>query len=221
MGTVPFTQWYDDVLPYVGGCPVPVALQKIRQAAIEFCTMSRTWRYLGLTAIDSVALQATYKIATSAALGTLPAETKVVHIYQVNVDQQPLEALTPAQLQSMSDTWFSDEGDPEAFTFFNEGEFTLWRIPSAGAVGAIVVPQVALAPTETATTVDDRVFEFGRAAVAKGARAHIHSIPGKPYSDLSLGQELMAQFREMAGAAQARASGGRGHGRIRTQTIIR
>jgi hypothetical protein len=220
MATIPFTTWYDDVAPYVGA-PLPVVLQKIKQAATMFCEKSRTWRYLGLTPIDAVAAQQTYLIGTAAGAGQLPADTKVVHVFQVNWDGEPLDALTPSQLQEKSDTWFADAGDPEAFTFFNEGEVSLWRIPEANAAGVIVIPDVALAPLEAATTIDARIYERHREAISVGARALIYQMPRKPWTDMELGMATMADFNAMAGSAQVRSAAGRGHARIRTRTLIR
>jgi hypothetical protein len=216
-----FTAWDDDVVPNANGCPLPVVRQKVRAAAIEFCRLSRAWRHLGLTPLDAVASQQTYVIGTSAATGTLPADTAVAHIFQVNYNGVPLDPLTPAQLKGKGDLWFSEEGDPEAFACFKDGQFSLWRIPGASTAGAIVVPDVALEPSQAAATVDDMIFQRYREAVAKGALARIHAMPGKPYTDLQLAGALDRDFRAEAGSANVGASSSRGHARLRTQTIIR
>lgn len=215
------TAWYDHVLPYLNGCPTPLALQKIRESAIAYCRLSRAWRYLGLTPIDAVAGQQTYVIGTGAAVGTLPEGTTIVHVFQVNWAEEPIEACTPAAFQAKSATWFDDAGEPEAFTLFREGEVSLWRIPEETEADAIVIPDVALAPSQTATTVDDTIFEHALDVIATGALARVHSIPNKPYTDLMYGRDLMQAFNAAAGSDQARSASGRGHARLRTQTIIR
>jgi hypothetical protein len=221
MATVPLAQWYDDVLPHVPGCPLGLALQKIRESAIEFCVLSRSWRYLDATALDLNAGQQTYVVGTGAAVGTLPAGTVLVHVFQANYDGQPLTVLTPALFKAKSDTWFDDAGAPEAFTFFNEGEISLWRIPEATEAAALELPEVALAPSQAATTIDDRMFERHREAIAIGARAKLHQLPKVPYGDVQLGIKLQAHFYEKAGLAGGRTAAGRGHSRLRTQTIYR
>lgn len=221
MATTNLTAWYDDVIPAAPGCPLPVALQKIRSAVIEFCKASRAWRYLDLTAIDAVGGQQSYTIDTGATVGTLPSGTVVAHVFQVNYNGEQIDAVTPATFRAKSETWFSDQGDPECFTLFEEGSISLWKIPSADAAGAISIPEVALAPSETATTVDATIFERYREAIAKGALAKLYLMPGKPYSNPNLGMELEQGFRAACGGAGARASSGRGAGRIRTQTIYR
>lgn len=218
MATI-FETWYDDVLPYVNGCPFPVAKQKIRQAAIDFCKRSGAWRYLGMTPINSGAGQQTYVL--SAAVGGVPAGTVVAHVYQVNYLNVPLRARTPAQFKAMSDTWYSDTGTPEVFTLIAEGELSLYRIPTAVAVGAIRIPEVSLAPSQASADIDDRIYEKYRDAIATGARALIHSIPKKPYSDLNLGHALMQDFNAMVGGAAARTASGRGTARLRTATLPR
>lgn len=221
MATTLFTAWYPDVSPYVNSCPLPVQLQKIREAAIAFCKMSRTWRYLGLTAIDAVANQQTYVIGAGAAVGTLPAETVIAHVFQANYNGRPLDVVTPKDFRGKSDTWFDDKGDPECMTLFNEGELSLWMIPEASAVGAIRVPEVALAPSQVATGLDSRIYETYREVIAKGARALIHQIKGKPYTDVQLGMALEQEFKAESGSADLRAASGRGHARLRTRTIYR
>lgn len=216
-----YTAWYDDVLPYVNGCPPAVALQKIGEAAIVFCKASRSWRYRDLTAIDAVAAQQDYVIGTGATVGTLPANTVIAHVFQVNWDGERIDYATPAEFRTLSDTWFSDDGDPEYWTLFAEGVLSFWKIPSANTSGAIVVPEVALAPSQAATSVDDSIWERYRKEIAVGARAFIHQIPHKPYSDLKLGMELERQFVAAIGGANARAASGRGQGRLRSPTIIR
>lgn len=221
MATTAFTTWYDDVMPYVPGCPLPLALQKIRQAAIEYCRVSRTWRYLDLGPIDLVAGQQTYVIGTTAALGSLPSDVVVVHVYQANYNDVPLDVLTPSQFRAKSETWFDDAGEPEAFTLFNEGEVSLWRIPETSETDALELPELALAPTQTAAGIDERVYQFGREAIAKGARGLLLQIPKYPYSDANLGMKLWQDFQIEAGGADLRASSGRGHARLRTRTISR
>lgn len=219
MATTAFTSWYADVLPYVPGCPVDLALQKIRQAAIDYCRMSRTWRYLDLDPIDLVAAQQTYVIGTSAALGSLPADVVVVHVYEAIYDELKLDILTPKEFKAKSLTWYSDAGTPEALTLFNEGEISLWSIPESSEADALTLPEIALAPTQSATGVDDRVYQFARETIAKGARGLLMQIPKKPYSDPMMGMQLWQQFEIEAGGADLRAASARGHARIRTRTF--
>lgn len=221
MATTIFETWYDDVIPHVGGCPVAVAKQKIRQAAIEFCKLSRTWRYRALTAIDAVATQQDYVIGAGAAVGTLPPDTVIAHVFQVNYDGIPLDPETPAQFRARGELWFSEAGTPEGFTLFVEGVLSLAPIPSAGLVGGIVLPEVALAPSQTAAGIDSAIYERWREAISIGARAYIHQIPKKPYTDMNLGMDLERRFIAASGSANARTASGRGQARLRTRTIYR
>lgn len=208
------TAWNDDVVPFVRGAPLAFVLQKIREAAVEYCRGSKAWRYLDQAAIDAVASQQTYLIVP-------PAGTIVVHVFQVNFSGQELGRATPEAFKAKSATWFSDTGTPEMFTLFNEGKVSLLKIPSANAVGAIRVPDLALAPAETATEVDDSVFANGRVAIAVGAKAKLMLTPGTPYTNFELGGKLEHDFGSMCGSAEARVATGRGVGRLRTQTITR
>lgn len=221
MATTAFTAWYDDVIPQAPGCPLAIALNAIREAAIDFCKGSLVWRYLAATAIDAVAAQQRYAIGTAATAGTLPADTAAAHLFQVNYNGAALIAATPAQFRGLSDTWFSDQGDPQYFTLFAEGEIALWQIPSAGLVGAIVIPELALAPSQAATGLDSAIYERYRKAIAKGALAKLLLMPEKPWSSPNLGEKYELDFNAACGSADARASSGRGQARLRTQTIYR
>lgn len=209
-----FTAWYDDVMPHVPTCPLALALAEIREAAIAWCKHTRSWRYLQIAPIASVVGQQSYA-------PVLPANTQLVHVFQLNYLGRALDFATLAAFKAKSDTWFSDQGDPECFTLFNRGTVSLWKIPSSAIAGAIVLPDVALAPTETAVNVDDAIFTHARAAVAIGARARLHSTPGKPFTNLELGAALERQFQALMGAEDANVASGRGHARLRTQTIVR
>lgn len=221
MATTAFTSWYDDVVPFVKGCPLALALQKIRSATIDYCRITHAWRYLDATAINSVASQRTYVLGVGATVGTLPADTIVVHAFQVNYEDEPLTPVKPTDLPGLSATWSTDEDTPQAFTLFQEGELTLWPRPASSVTGAIKIPDVALAPSQAATGVDDRIHQRGREAIAAGALAKIFLVPGKPYTNLQLGEFYEARFGAMAGGAGARVSSGQGHTRLRTQTIGR
>ena len=221
MATITWDAWYDDVLPRAGGCPPNVAKMQIREAAIEFCKLSRSWRYLGLTPIDAVATQQRYAIGTGATVGTLPVKTVVAHIFQVNWNGKNIDVRAPKAFKALSDTWYSDAGEPTDYTLFTEGELALWRIPAANAAGAIVVPEVALAPSQDADGVDSSIWEKYRTTIAMGALGLIHMIDGEPYTDMQLGASELARFRAAAGSADVRAASARGHARLRTQTIPR
>lgn len=221
MATTLFEAWYDDVVPYLAGCPLPIVKQKIRAAAIEFCKLSRLWRYRALTPIDAEASQQSYLIGASAVLGTLPADTVIAHVFQVSFDGEALEVVTPAEFRARSDTWYSDVGTPEVATLFEEGEISLAPIPEATLADAIVLPEVALAPSQTAAGIDSAIYERWRDAIAIGARGLLHQIPKKPYTDMQLGMDLQQRFVIAAGSAGLRAATGRGQGRLRTKTIYR
>lgn len=221
MATTLFTAWYDDVMPHANGCPLPLALQKIREAAIAYCRLTHAWRYLELGPLDAFDGQQTYVIGPGAAVGLLPANVVVCHVFQVNFNDVALEALTPAAFKAQSDTWRTDKGTPTSFTLFNEGEISFWRIPSANAADVIKIPELALAPSQDATGVDSRIWEHGRKAIAMGALAEIFLTPGKPYTNPQLADHYSGRFNALAGTASARASSGRGHARLRTKTLTR
>lgn len=165
-----------EVLVEVPDVPDVVAEHHIRNAIIDFC--QRSTYYRADLAFNTVADQAQY---TSADF-TLPADTRIVEIYDGRLGtDRSIYRKTPGQLETeVGYDWASRTGDVYYVTREDTESLTLVRVPTT--VKAVVI-KAALKPTQTATTVDDLLYNDWHELIAIGALARIYKIPNKVWSD--------------------------------------
>lgn len=169
-----FTSWYDDVLPWVPGCPQSMALNVIRKAAIEFCDRSWAWIYYP-AGINVVNGQMAYAF-------TPPANAVVTRTLQVWYDDEPIDPATPDELNALFQNWRTHTGTPQYHTQDDERNLLLVPTPDADLTGGLKM-RVALKPTITAVDIETRIYEEHREAIASGAKARLMLMQKKPYSD--------------------------------------
>lgn len=175
MANTNFTQWYDDTLPSVPGCPQPMALDAIRKAAIEFCERSWGWIY-NPTAINVVNGQISYAF-------TPPAGAVVSRVLHVWYDDEPIYPRSPDQLDGMFPNWRTSSGTPDYYTQEDERNLLLVPVPNADLTGGLKM-RVSLKPTHNAADIESRMYEEYREAIASGALSRLMMLPKKPYTDL-------------------------------------
>jgi len=89
MPTVPFTHLLSRVLPNVPGCPQPLALQHIRDAAIRVCERTLAWRHVQ---VPYDLMPGVYEYAYAK-----PEGSEVHVLFAAHVNNSPLEILTLEQ----------------------------------------------------------------------------------------------------------------------------
>jgi len=80
--TVEWSAFFPRVLPHVRGCPAPVAIQAIRDAAMEFC--QKTWIWQEVVDMDFVEDDVDVTI-------TLPSDSKLIAIKDFIEDDRKYE----------------------------------------------------------------------------------------------------------------------------------
>lgn len=165
-----------DVMPFVPGCPEPLAVSMMRRAAEDFCRRTSAWR----AALAPLAADGT---ATTFAL-TIPAGAAVHKLLRVTsqpTDQAPLEALLLEPLEAQRRL---DDGDHTLLAFIDTGRTSLAVWPAQPS-GASIVATAALKPTLTADELPDAVLNQHGVAIAAGARALLLAMPGKAWANES------------------------------------
>ena len=187
-----YTVPYEDFLPYVNQY-VPdagefVAVDAIKQAAIEFCEKTFVWQYT-IPAMDIVAEQSNYVLGT-------PADTKSVGPIQVYYDTNLLIPKGPdelADIYRMGD-WQQVIGHPQYVTRIVKPEVILVPQPNEDSPATLHI-KTALAPTRDSTEIDSEIFEQYAEAIAWGARARLLAQPRQDYSDKAGSIEALKMFR--------------------------
>ena len=186
--TVPYEDFLPYVTQYVPDASEFMAIDAIKQAAIEFCEKTFVWQYT-VPAMDVVAGQNTYVIGT-------PADTKSVGPISVYYDQNLLILKSPdelADIYRMGD-WQQVSGGPQYVTRMTKPELILVPNPSTSNSGYLHI-KTALAPTRGSSEIDSEIFEQYAEAIAWGARGRLLGQPRQDYSDKTGAIEALKMFK--------------------------
>jgi hypothetical protein len=163
------------VLPHVA-VPDPMALEAIRYAAMEFCRMTDIVQRVSTASV--VAGTQEYTV-------TAVSEMQVARILGVGWEGNWLSPVAPEQFTTDVGLRGADIGTATAVV--GSPQYYLLKTPSATQFSLYPIPDTALTngltvkasfmPTQTATTVEDLLFnEYGK-QIASGAVAHLMSLP--------------------------------------------
>ncbi len=199
MSTKFWTDWYDEVLPDVPGCPQKVAKNAIRNAAIEFYRDSLAW-VIDHDPMNAVTNQAAYPFEP-------PASTEVVKALNVWYDAKPLTKKTPDELSAMYANWTTHIGTPLYYTQLNSTEIVLVPMPAAALANGVTM-KVALKPKRSSTGLEEYLHEEYLEEIATGAKARMMLMQKKPWSNATLGAANKALFDEAIASVRYRATKG-------------
>lgn len=208
------TDFLPYVLPYVAGCPSPLAEQYIRDVCIDFCTYSLIAQeaHLPVSARQGVD---TYSF-------TPPQGMEVLMIMRAWYEKAPIAVFnldSPAMRPEMISTRFlganTNGGTPRALKMDNTKTFTLNVAPATDSAAAITM-QVALKPTRTATTVPDILFNYYAYEIGQGVIARLYQMPGQEFTNPAIAAAPMATYlmARSNGRVQANRAFGRTQARI-------
>lgn len=212
MSTVNLTRMYDDVLPDLPGCPPLIALNAIRNAAIEFCEITRIYR-VDLTPIIILANTPTYAYAG------MPSGT-VVHepLHSVFGTSRILPKAPDDLQEQFGDDWRTKTGTPLFIVGEDERTVRVVPYPTADLSDTLKL-WVAIKPSDAATTIEQRLFEEYRTVIADGAKALLMASPKKTYTDKEMAAFYAGKFNVSCSSIQRRA--GRGFLRSRPRVKAR
>lgn len=210
---------YDDflsrVLPEVPGCPELVAIQAIRDTAIQFCKESLIHQ-VNHDPIGTVAKKADYDLES-------PVEqTRVYKIMSLWFGGNKLTPASPdmvvdptvyAQNIGGKTTTYST---PQFYTQKDDVTVTLTPIPDQTVARSITM-RVALVPTRDSSSCEDFLYEDWVEPIAFGAVARLMQVPGKAYTNPQASTLYQGRFIVGLNAARQQASRGRVRGDLRVK----
>lgn len=191
---IKFEDMLNDVLPDVPGCTNELAINALRNAAIELCTKS--WIYIqACDPQDTIIGQAEYDLDTFNGY-------KTVGIVTASFNDANILPIGITSLNRSNLYWQDDTGTPTNYFTNDYTTLRLYRIPDL--VGTLNVT-VALTPTKTATGVENFIYDLYSEQLAAGAKARLMLIPSKPFTDPNTSREYRAQFAAAITDAKWRA----------------
>lgn len=211
MATVSTDAFLREVLPYCPDVLEIVAINAIRNAAIEFCRLSTIHR-IDLTPISAVADQAEYTLG-------VPADTQLASVVDLTYAGFPLTPKSMEEIRAYfpGEDWATVEGWPRYYTQINPGTIQVVPYPTDAETDAIR-GRIALMPTRDATTVYDDLYNRYVEAIALGARSRLHYTPSQPYTDPNMAERCKKLFD--AEIAHARIRANKGQTRALTRVLF-
>lgn len=162
-----------DILPDVPTCPNAIVDQAIRNAAIDFCRYTLTWRYT-LSPINVVADTAEYAL-------TPPSDSLIESIHYATHDDTPLVKTTEAEMDSEEGWRDNTTTSPDKYYISSRGTIKLVYTPEDSLINGLDII-VILKPTQTATTLADTLYDDHLEAISHGAKSRLFAKPGKPWT---------------------------------------
>lgn len=196
-----YTSFLPQVVPEVPGCPLAVAEDAVREAAIEFCEKGWAWIYTH-PALTSVINVGTYAF-------TPPTGSLVSRVLQAWYEKRQLVAKTADQLSELYENWTTQTGSPQYTVQDNEESLIIVPMPTVGVADAIRM-RVVLRPTRASTDIETRIYEYHLDAIAMGAKAKLMMMSDKPWANPKMAPAYMAIFEEKIDAARYKAQKGYG-----------
>ncbi len=178
------TNWTPKVAPFVPFCPDPVIEEYIIDVLRDFCHFTRLWDDNELTAIDIVDGTHTYTLSSSSG--------DIVCVDAAEIEDVPIR---PVSMNELTKSYVY--GRVWSHTYWRQLEATrstmyivgmtdnirLVYTPSEDITGGLAV-WVSLKPLETATTVEDFLWNEFKDVITQGVVAVLLGIKNRPWSDL-------------------------------------
>lgn len=171
----PLQSFHSLVLPSAIGCPVPTLNQAILSACIDFCERSLIYR----EKLDS----AYTSINVADVELDLPSNTRVVKVMQVSLDGSPIDPAGEDDFLGINPNTNRPPSKPSTFVYMPNGTLSFYPIPDAAYS---VQAYVALKPSRSATSIDDRLFEDWAECIASGALYRLLTIPSSDWANAVL-----------------------------------
>jgi hypothetical protein len=165
-----------EVMLDVPGCPDSVAINAVKQAAIEFCNQSRIWREQ-LTDLSTAQGTPDYSL-----VGLVPADSEVLAVHKVQHDDlsKPLSTIAKQHL----DRYRLTSTEEKPYYFNGDDPMTLRLYPTPDAVYTLLV-WASLKPTRASTEGPEFLYNNWLEPIAHGAKARLKAM-SRPWADKNM-----------------------------------
>lgn len=180
---IKFEDMLNDVMPDVPGCTNELAINALRNAAIELYTKS--WIYTqACDPQNTIIGQAEYDMDTF-------NQYKLIGIVSASIDDAKIIPVGVTSLNRSNLRWQDDTGLPTNYLTYDYTTIRLYPIPDRVSTLNVTI---ALTPSKTSTGVENFIYDLYSEQLAAGAKARLMLIPNKPYTDANTSREYRAQF---------------------------
>jgi len=207
MATRPFSTLSAKVSASVPGCPYPLVVQYIRDAAIRVCERALVWRY------EQPAFSLTpgvYQYSFNK-----PDDTQVQAVLSATLNDTPLEILTLDNATKLYPKWpilsttstaIAENGtEPRSLAQVDTYRYVVLPAPDA-AVAYSLRMIYALKPSRSALEMEESVFNEYELPILHSALQNLLVMPKTEWADRELATYHAKQFVFTMGEARAQAN---------------
>lgn len=209
-----WSDFFENVIPYVPGCPAITAEVAIKNTVIDFCEKSLILQR-DHDPVSVVANQADYDLDP-------PKGYVVVKIMQAWFESNPIHATTydyitdPTHLNAGFPSAKLRVGTPTHLLQKDERTFALVPAPEKNIANAITL-RVALKPSRSSSGVEDVIWEDYAETIAHGAKARLMMTAGVPYSNPQAATTGAVLYQQGLNVARQRAAHGYSRGNLQVK----
>lgn len=187
--TVPYYQWFPEIMPSLFGCPEIVAFNAVRNAVIDWCTESWYWQHTCFPQ-PGVPTIAEYD-------PDIPVGTKLLGIIDAWYDGRLLRKDYEFHLKRLywDQNWMDVTGDPIFYVQLNPDQIRLVPLPNVPSQFQGLEMQVAVAPLQSSTSCMTEIYERFKESIAHGALSRLMLMANQPFSNPQMGVAYGRQFK--------------------------
>lgn len=187
--SIAYTEFFPEVMPYFPGIPEPLAINAVRNAAIEFCDKT-DWLFYTPILQDLIAGEDEYDLTLD-----VPTDTTVARVQAVWCNDLPVLPKSEDDLRRLYGLdWRKQTGRPVYYTQYTNNTLVLAPTPSVSSSQALAMTLV-LRPTRDSTTCDDSLHDRWVETIAYGARMRLHEAAGHAYENPQLAEKYRVLFK--------------------------
>lgn len=195
MSIVDYSLFLPDVNLSTTGCPEFERINRIRDAAQDFCRRSFLWRAREQALFTTVALQEVYDIT-----GLIPAGAQLVSLHSAWALQREVDVEEPGQ----GDDFLPGRAG-HRWVVGVDGPAALHVLPAPDAGGVAVTGTLSFAPSDASVGVPDFIFNRWRKEIASGAIEILCAQEGKAWTSPGLAAMHGKKFEAAIMLAGSRA----------------
>lgn len=189
MSNISYTEFFPEILPYFPGIPEPLAINAVRNAAIEFCDRT-DWLFYTPIMQDLIANENEYDLTLD-----VPVDHTVARVQAVWCNQLQVYAKSEDDLRRLYGLdWRRQYGRPIYYTQYTPDTIVLVPMSTVNSSQALSFTLI-LRPTRDSTTCDSSLHERWVEVIAYGARMRLHEAAGHAYENPQLAEKYRALFK--------------------------
>jgi len=187
------------------GCPSELLTYQTRQAVIEFCSKSHALNIDLNFTISSGDIQSSINDYVDFDFSSYLSSERPVTVLRLNIDGSDWNVF---RKNIAVDVTYLDDIKAEKTKYFDFIDDTTLRVFDIDSNNTEFYFQIALKPTQAATSVNDDLHEDWVEPIVAGAKYRLLSMPNKPWMDLKAANHNFTLFRRGISEAKVKVNKG-------------